>query len=180
MKETGGRLKREGTYVYLWLIHVELWQKTTKFCKVIVPQLKNKQIFLKEIGLEISHFWEGKWTSRFMNSNELQISWLSRDVHKGTLESNCPKLKAKILFWKLPGFPGDSVVKKTHLSMQETWVRSLIQENRTCHGAIKPVPHNYWACALEPRSHNYWSPSTLEIMLCNRRIQCSNKPVHPS
>ena len=23
-KETGGRFKREGTYVYLWLIHVEV------------------------------------------------------------------------------------------------------------------------------------------------------------
>jgi len=24
------------------LIHVEVWQKTTKFCKAIIPQLKNK------------------------------------------------------------------------------------------------------------------------------------------
>ena len=27
--EVGGRLKREGTYVYLWLIHVVVWQKPT-------------------------------------------------------------------------------------------------------------------------------------------------------
>ena len=26
-KEMGGRFKREGVYVYLWLIHVEVWQK---------------------------------------------------------------------------------------------------------------------------------------------------------
>ena len=26
----------------LWLIHVEVWQKTTKFCKTIILQLKNK------------------------------------------------------------------------------------------------------------------------------------------
>ena len=25
-------------YVYLWLIHVEVWQKTTKFCKAIILQ----------------------------------------------------------------------------------------------------------------------------------------------
>ena len=31
---------REGVYVYLWLIHVEPWQKTTKFCKAIILQLK--------------------------------------------------------------------------------------------------------------------------------------------
>ena len=41
-KEMGGRFKREGTYVYLWLIHVDIWQKTTKFCKAIILQLKNK------------------------------------------------------------------------------------------------------------------------------------------
>ena len=37
--------KRERTYVYLWLIHVDVWQKTSKFCKAIILQLKNKYIF---------------------------------------------------------------------------------------------------------------------------------------
>ena len=37
-----GRFKREGTYVYLWLIHVEVRQITTKFCKAIILHLKNK------------------------------------------------------------------------------------------------------------------------------------------
>ena len=37
-REMGGRLNREGIYVYLWLIHVEVWQKTTKFCKAIILQ----------------------------------------------------------------------------------------------------------------------------------------------
>ena len=41
-REMGGRFKREGIYVYLWLIHVEVLQKTTKFCKAIFLQLKNK------------------------------------------------------------------------------------------------------------------------------------------
>ena len=39
-RETGVRFKREGTYVYLWLIHVDVQQKTTKFCKAITLQLK--------------------------------------------------------------------------------------------------------------------------------------------
>ena len=34
----GGRFKREGIYVYLRLIHVEVWQKTMKFCKAIILQ----------------------------------------------------------------------------------------------------------------------------------------------
>ena len=29
------------------------------------------------------------------------------------------------------------------LPMQGTWVRSLVQEDPTCHGATKPMRHNY-------------------------------------
>ena len=32
----------EGTYVYLCLIHVALWQKPTKFCKATILQIRNK------------------------------------------------------------------------------------------------------------------------------------------
>ena len=46
---------------------------------------------------------------------------------------------------------------RTRLPMQGTQVWALVQEDPTCHGATKPVCHNYWACALEPTSHNYWS-----------------------
>ena len=34
------RFKREGTYVYLWLIHDDVWQKPTQYCKAIILQLK--------------------------------------------------------------------------------------------------------------------------------------------
>ena len=37
-REMGGSFTREGIYVYLWLIHVEVWQKTAKFCKAIILQ----------------------------------------------------------------------------------------------------------------------------------------------
>ena len=36
--EVGGRFKREVTYVYLWLIHVDVWQKPTEYCKEIIFQ----------------------------------------------------------------------------------------------------------------------------------------------
>ena len=35
-----GSFKREGIYVYLWLIHVDVWQKPTQHCKAIILQLK--------------------------------------------------------------------------------------------------------------------------------------------
>ena len=38
--EVGGEFKTEGTYVYLWLIHAEVWQKSTQYCKAIILQLK--------------------------------------------------------------------------------------------------------------------------------------------
>ena len=36
--EVRGRFKREGTYV--WLTHVDVWQKQIQYCKAIILQLK--------------------------------------------------------------------------------------------------------------------------------------------
>ena len=44
------RFKGEGTYVYLWLIHVVVWQKPTQYCKTIALQLK--KIFFNIIGFQ--------------------------------------------------------------------------------------------------------------------------------
>ena len=60
--------------------------------------------------------------------------------------------------------------------MQETWVRSLVQEDPTCHRATKPVHYNYWACAPEAGRHNYWSPYALEPVLRSKRSHCNGKP----
>ena len=40
------RFKRNGTYIYLWLIHFVVWQKPIQNCKAIILQLKMK-IFWK-------------------------------------------------------------------------------------------------------------------------------------
>ena len=40
-----GRKVQEGE-VYLWLIHVDIWQKTTKFCKAIILQLKTLKFLI--------------------------------------------------------------------------------------------------------------------------------------
>ena len=42
--EVRGRFKREGTDVYLWLIHVDVWQKPTQQSKAIILQLKINKI----------------------------------------------------------------------------------------------------------------------------------------
>ena len=42
-KEVRGRLKKEGTYVSLWLIHVDVWQIPTWYCRAIILQLKKNK-----------------------------------------------------------------------------------------------------------------------------------------
>ena len=74
---------------------------------------------------------------------------------------------------------------RIHLPKQGTQVRALVWEDPTCHGATKPVHHNYWACALKPASHIYWvhmpqllKPAHLEPMLHNKRSHHNEKPTH--
>ena len=38
--EVGGKFKREGTYVQVWLINVDVWQKSTQYCKAIILRSK--------------------------------------------------------------------------------------------------------------------------------------------
>ena len=38
----GERFEREGTYVYLWLIHVDVWQKPSQHCKAIILKLRKE------------------------------------------------------------------------------------------------------------------------------------------
>ena len=42
LDESQAGIKIAGRYTYLWLIHVDVWQKPTQFCKAIILQLKNK------------------------------------------------------------------------------------------------------------------------------------------
>ena len=43
-----GRFKREGAYVYLRLIHGDLWQQLTQYCKAIVFQFFKKRVEAEE------------------------------------------------------------------------------------------------------------------------------------
>ena len=56
--EVGERFKREGTYVYLWLIHVDVWQKRIQCCGAIILQLKINKLKNKENLRLSSKDWE--------------------------------------------------------------------------------------------------------------------------
>ena len=38
----------EGTYVYLWLIHADVWQKPTQYFKAIILQWEKKRRNVKQ------------------------------------------------------------------------------------------------------------------------------------
>ena len=44
-REVEGQLKKAGggAYVYLWLTHVDVWQKPSQYCRTIILQLKIKK-----------------------------------------------------------------------------------------------------------------------------------------
>ena len=46
----GGRLKREGTHGWLWLIHPDVWQKPAQYWEAVILQLKI-HFFLKESAI---------------------------------------------------------------------------------------------------------------------------------
>ena len=41
--EAGRRFNRKGTCVHLWMIHVDVWQKPSQYCKAIILQLEKKK-----------------------------------------------------------------------------------------------------------------------------------------
>ena len=62
--EVGGRVKREGTYVYLWLIHVGVWQKSMQYCKAIILQLPSPgESSQPRDRTQVSHIAGGFFTS---------------------------------------------------------------------------------------------------------------------
>ena len=46
--EVGGRFKKEGTYVYLWPIHVDVWQKPITILLISYPLIKDKKLKFKK------------------------------------------------------------------------------------------------------------------------------------
>ena len=65
--------------------------------------------------------------------------------------------------------------------MQGTWVRFLVQEDLTCHGAIKSVCHDFGACTLEPVLHIERSHHSEKPVHCTlRKLTGSNEdPLQP-
>ena len=86
-REMGERLKRVGIYVYLWLIHAKLWQKTAKVCKAIMLQLKKK----KKNG-EVWSYWSPRQAvsgAAFREGERLGSCWFCTGTCVMHLAQDC-------------------------------------------------------------------------------------------
>ena len=71
-QKLGGRVKKEGTYVHLCLIHVDIWQKSNQCCKPITNHLKINFFFKKykitlkkRLWLKTFQIWRRKQIYRY-------------------------------------------------------------------------------------------------------------------
>ena len=75
--------KREGAYVYLWRIHVDVWQKPLQYYKVIILQFKIKDCKKKKRQLwSFFHLLIFGSIPNYFASTPGRIGKLKRPPHK--------------------------------------------------------------------------------------------------
>ena len=63
-----------------------------------------------------------------------------------------------------------------HMPMQGTRVRSLVQEDPTCHGATKPMSHRKWACNHKASCEGFRNPDST----CSYYLSIYQEPLYVS
>ena len=58
------RFQREGTWVYLWLIHTDVGQRLMQYCKAVILQLKINKLKKKNEAGAITIDSDFKWTMK--------------------------------------------------------------------------------------------------------------------
>ena len=103
------------------------------------------------------------------------LGWGTRSCMHAATKSLPAAIKRSSTLQLRPNAGASLVVQclRICLLMQGTWVRALTQEDPTCHGATKPMCHNYWACVPQ-----LLKPARLETVLHNKRSHRNEKPAH--
>ena len=104
--EMGGRFRRRGTYVNLWLTHLDVWQRPTQYCEAVILQwnqfvLKNdKKKYCEAVILQ----WKKFIFLMILKSEAIILQWNKFAIvckkkfeikkwFKKTLWSNYPPMK---------------------------------------------------------------------------------------
>ena len=102
----GGRsFMREGTYVYLRLNHVDVWQKPTQYCKAIILQSKISNFLKSSVPFSLSF---SSWDPHISNFCMLAVI--------SSLLSLLSNLCFLILFFFFPFSLGDFYFAVSHLA----------------------------------------------------------------
>ena len=147
----GGRFKREGIYVYLRLIHVEVWQKT-KFCKAIIFQWKNESsIWLKYVKVLVAQSCQTlcdpiDWSSPGSSVHDIIqariLKWVAISFSRGTShprdQTHASCITGRSLPSEPPGKPTmDLSIRKTKYSFCQCSVKNILVKE-----LIKFIPDN--------------------------------------
>ena len=78
--------KRKCTYVYPWLMHIDVWQKPTQYCKAIILQLKIDKFLKrkKRTYTKISGDQKGTYTKISSDQQKLSTDKRKRKKKKRT------------------------------------------------------------------------------------------------
>ena len=76
--EVEERFKREGIYVYLWLTHVDIWKKSTQYCKVAIPNLKKLNFKKKNSWVQTMLLMDSilpRWLKFLLTATQWTLVW---------------------------------------------------------------------------------------------------------
>ena len=94
--DLGEGFKKEGTHVYLWLIHADVWQKPAQYCKAIILQLKINTFLKMSIPLKKKErFPYACTTYNKIKSNSLILS----NIQCIETSPSCPRRTGFIALW---------------------------------------------------------------------------------
>ena len=71
--KVGGSFRRDRTYVYLWLIHVDIWWKPSQYCKAIILRLKINKLKEKTNALKETLIFRDSISQDLMPSGGIQL-----------------------------------------------------------------------------------------------------------
>ena len=155
---------------------------TAGFGNIENMHVRGRSSFSRVVRLEAHREWMGWRMMRFENIGREWKKWvviggqiefrkiflcIKWEIHSSLgIDWSDPLIRREFSLGKEQKWSSLMVQQwRAHLPKQGTWVRSLVWEYSTCHGATKHM------------SPSYWSPPALEPVLHSKRSHCNEGPM---